>query len=393
MAQYELGAALDTDYYGAFRQVPEADRAWWATARRFVTEVLPEVAEAWDTATYPRKWLTRLAGYGLFNDGVAGSGVEPCSPLAAGLITMELSRGDGSIATMVGVQAGLVMRSIALFGSEEQRATWLGPLARAERVGAFALTEPNHGSDSVSLETTAVRDGDSFVLNGEKRWIGNGSVGDITVVWARDEAGDVRGFLVPQDSPGYRAETITGKVSLRAIHQAHIWLTDVRVPSSAMLPHAKSFRDTAQVLAATRLGVAWGATGHATAMFECALTYARERTQFGKPLAAFQLVQSRLSEMLADLTSMQLHCLELAKREADGTITPTQASLAKLHTTRTARRIGQHARDLLGGNGILLEHHVVRHVADVEAIHTYEGTESIQSLLVGRDLTGFGAFT
>ncbi|WGD37003.1 acyl-CoA dehydrogenase family protein [Lysinibacter sp. HNR] len=393
MADYELSAPLDTDYYGIFEDVPAEDRAAWMRARSFINEVLPEVNEAWDKAEYPLRWARRLGELDLLNDGVVGEGLNTISPLAAGLVSMELSRGDGSIGTILGVQAGLALRTIAMHGSPEQKARWLGPLSRGEELGAFALTEPEHGSDSVSLKTQAVRDGDGWIINGQKKWIGNGSVGDVTITWARDEEGNVRGFLVPQDTPGYTATTITGKVSLRAIHQALITYSNVRVPDSALLPGARTFADTAKILYATRLGVAWGALGHALALYEAALTYAKQRVQFGKPLASFQMVQERLTEMLTDLTSMQLHCLTLTRRDAAGTITPTQASLAKYHNTRTARRIAQTARDLLGGNGILLEHHVIRHFADIEALHTYEGTESVQALLVGRDITGKGAFT
>ncbi|ACV76469.1 acyl-CoA dehydrogenase family protein [Nakamurella multipartita] len=384
--------ALDTDYYAVFADVPEADRLFWKRARTFAEDTLAEVNQAWDQGEYPLHLARRLGELDLLTDGVVGPGLTPMSPLAAGLVNMEISRGDGSMGTVIAVQGGLALRSIALFGSAEQQARWLVPLARGEKLGAFALTEPTHGSDSVALETTAVRDGDGWVINGCKRWIGNGSVGDVTVVWARDEQGHVRGFLVEQDTPGYRGETIRGKASLRAIHQAHITLTDVRVPLDAVLPGTHSFKDASRVLLATRLGVAWAALGHATAVFEAALTYSRTRIQFGKPLASFQLVQERLTRMLATLTTMQLTCRHLAALDQAGTLTPTQAALAKYTNTRGARELAAIARDMLGGNGILLENHVIRHMADVESLHTYEGTESIQALLIGRDLTGISAF-
>jgi len=393
MADYELAGALDTDFYGVFGEVPEQDRAVWARARAFVEATLPEVNAAWEAGRYPVEWVARMGEAGLLNDGVEGPGLRTVSPLAAGLVNMELARGDGSLATIVAVQAGLALRSIAMFGSDAQKARWLVPLETGAELGAFALTEPDHGSDAVGLETRAVRDGEDWVITGEKKWIGNGSVGHVSVVWARDEAGDVRGFLVEQDRPGYRAETIAGKVSLRAIHQARIVLDDVRVPADAALPGARSFRDTSKVLAATRLGVAWSALGHATACYEAALTYARQRTQFGRPLAAAQLVQERLAGMLSELTSLQLHCSHLAGLDRAGRLDPIQASMAKYTATRAARRVAATARDMLGGNGILLEHHVIRHVADIESIHTYEGTESIQALLIGRAITGVGAFT
>ncbi|HET9349277.1 MAG TPA: acyl-CoA dehydrogenase family protein, partial [Arthrobacter sp.] len=242
------------------------------------------------------------------------------------------------------------------------------------------------------LETTATLDGGEYVLNGEKKWIGNGAAGDVSVVWARDDAGDVRGFLVEQDREGYEAETITGKASLRAIHQARIRLTNVRIPKANLLPGARTFKDTSKVLVATRLGVAWSALGHATAVYEAALNYATQRTQFGKPLAKFQLVQERLTYMLSELTSMQLHCVHLAGLDAAGLMRPTQAAMAKYHNTRKARELASIARDMLGGNGILLENHVIRHLLDIESIHTYEGTQSIQTLLIGRDVTGQSAF-
>lgn len=389
---YDVSVPLDTDYYGVFADVPAADRAFWDRARVFAVDTLDELNAAWDKAEYPVHLARRLGELDLLTDGVEGPGLTPMSPLAAGLVNMEISRGDGSMGTVIAVQGGLALRSIAMYGSDAQKAQWLVPLARAEKLGAFALTEPDHGSDSVGLATTAHRDGDEWVLNGEKMWIGNGSVGDLTVVWARDDAGDVRGFLVDQDTPGYDGVTMTGKGSLRAIHQARITLTDVRIPLDAVLPGTHTFKDTAAVLFATRLGVAWSALGHATAVFEAALNYSTLRTQFGKPLASFQIVQERLTVMLSQLTSMQLHCLRLAELDAAGTLRPIQASLAKYHNTRAARELASLARDMLGGNGILLENHVIRHLADIESIHTYEGTESIQSLLIGRDLTGVSAF-
>ncbi|WP_138442163.1 acyl-CoA dehydrogenase family protein [Sinomonas susongensis] len=392
MPDYDLQAALDTDYYAVFEGIPGTDRAAWERAREFVEEALPVMNGHWDRAEYPVHLVKRMGELNLLADGIEVPGLEPMSPLAAGLVNMEVSRGDGSLGTVVAVQGGLALRSIAFHGSPEQKDRWLGPLARGEELGSFALTEPDHGSDSVSLETTARRDGGEWVLDGEKKWIGNGASGGVTVVWARDEDGNVRGFLVEQDTPGYRAEVIEGKGSLRAIHQARIRLEGVRIPEANVLPGARRFKDTSRVLVATRLGVAWSALGHATAAYEAALAYAQQRVQFGQRLAKFQLVQDRLSQMLAELTSMQLHCVHLAGLDAEGRMRPTQASMAKYHNTRKARFIASTARDLLGGNGILLENHVIRHMMDIESIHTYEGTESVQALLIGRDVTGVGAF-
>jgi glutaryl-CoA dehydrogenase len=285
------------------------------------------------------------------------------------------------------------MRSIAMLGSEAQKRRWLPAMARLERLGAFALTEPLHGSDSVSLETSARRDGDTWVINGQKRWIGNGTIADVAVLWARDVADHkVKGFLVETDTPGYTARRIDGKGSLRAVWQAEIELTDVRVPEANRLPGARSFADAGAVLAATRNTVAWAALGHATAAYDAAMAYCRQRVQFGKPLISFQIVQDRLVKMLAEICGMQLYCLRLGRLIEEGKLSDTIAALAKMNNTCKARHIIADARDLLGGNGILLDFHVMRHMADMEALHTYEGTETIQTLIVGRDITGVGAF-
>jgi glutaryl-CoA dehydrogenase len=286
------------------------------------------------------------------------------------------------------------MKSIAMLGSPEQKQRWLPPMARCEKLGAFALTEPEHGSDSIALQTSARRDGDSYVINGRKKWIGNGSIADVVVVWARDDAdGQVKGLLVEKGTPGYTARKIEGKGSLRAVWQAEIELDDVRVPAENKLPGANSFKDTGAVLATTRASCAWMALGHAVAGYDAALTYAKRRTQFGQPLVSFQLIQNRLVKMLAKVTSMQLYCRRLADLALAGRIEPTLAGLAKAHNTSTAREVLAEARDLLGGNGILLDFHVIRHMADIESIHTFEGTETIQTLIVGRDITGVSAFT
>lgn len=395
---YDITTPLDTDYYAVFADVDGDDLDVWARARTLTSEVGDRMAAAWDRAEYPTEVVPRMGELDLMGDGIDHPDLTPMSPLAAGLVNMELSRGDGSLGTILAVQGGLALRTLALFGSPEQQARWLRPLATGEVLGAFALTEPTHGSDSTSLETAARRDDAGWALRGAKKWIGNGASGGITFVWARIDAegdadhGKVRCFLVEQETPGYEGRVIEGKVSLRAIHQAHIRLHDVRVSDDALLPGAHSFADTSRVLFATRSGVAWSALGHATACYEAALAYAGQREQFGRPLARFQMVQERLTQMLADLTSMQLYCRRLADIEAAGELRPTQASLAKYHNTRTARRIAATARDLLGGNGILLENRVIQHLADIEAIHTYEGTESVQALLIGRDITGVGAF-
>ncbi|WP_246159829.1 acyl-CoA dehydrogenase family protein [Microbacterium rhizomatis] len=396
---YDLAQPLDTDYYAVFADLSPDDRAAWDRARTFSTEIQPEIADWWDRGEYNLAFARRMGELDLFTDGIQHEGLTSLSPLAAGLVNMEISRGDGSMGTILAVQGGLALRTLALFGSDEQKARYLVPIARGEVLGSFALTEPDHGSDSVSLETRARREADgSWVLDGAKKWIGNGASGGVTFVWARvdspgaDDDGAVRCFLVPQETPGYDGRPILGKASLRAIHQALITLTDVRLPASAVLPGATSFKDASVVLYSTRSGVAWSALGHATACYEAALQYSQQRVQFGKPLAKFQMVQERLAQMLEELTAMQLYCRHMADLETAGSLRPTQASLAKYHNTRAARRIATVARDLLGGNGILLEYGVMQHMADIEAIHTYEGTESVQALLIGRDITGMSAF-
>ncbi len=294
---YRLRDRLDSDYYAVFSDIPATDRSAWDRAKAYVDEVAPAMAEAWDRAEYPLEAAQRLGEADLLTDGIDHPALTHLSPLAAGLVNMEVSRGDGSLGTILAVQGGLALRALALFGSQAQQKKWLTDLAGARVLGAFALTEPDHGSDSVSLETVARRDGEEWVIRGAKKWIGNGASGGITFVWARvddagaPEHGAVRCFLVPQETPGYTGTVIRGKGSLRGIHQAHIVLDDVRVPLDAVLPGAKSFKDASTVLFATRSGVAWSALGHATACYESALSYAQQRVQFGKPLAKFQLVQ------------------------------------------------------------------------------------------------------
>lgn len=391
--EYDLWEPIDVDVAGAFTGLSAEDLDFRGRARGFVQDELrPVIAGHWDRAEYPLHLAKRLGDLDLLRDGIDVPGFAPQSLMASVLTTMELSRGDGSIATIVGVQGALALRSIAWCGSEAQRERWLGPLARGEELGAFALTEPTHGSDSVSLETRARADGDGYVIDGHKKWIGSGSVGHVAVVWARGDDGQVQGFVVPQDTPGYRATTIEGKMSLRAIWQAHIEFDGVRVGADAKMPGARTFKDTAKVLQATRLGVAWGALGQAHAVYESAVHYAAQRRQFGRVLAASPIVQARLAEMLSQLTSLQTLLMQLTRAEEAGELSGAGASLGKYTATKAARSMAANARDLLGGNGILLENRVARHFADIEALHTYEGTETVQALIIGRDITGISAF-
>ncbi len=391
---HDVGRSLSTDYFGLKDQLSPDELALLLRAREFVDdEVLPVIGDFWERAEFPRDLARRMGQLGLVGDGIEGPGCPPMSSTASGLVNMEINRGDGSLGTFLGVQSGLAMKSIAMLGSEEQKSRWLPGLATCDLFGAFALTEPTHGSDSVALETTARREGDTYVLDGEKRWIGNASIADVVVVWARDsEDGQVKGFLVEGGTPGFDARRMEGKVSVRAVWQADITLTGVRVPAQSLLPGGRTFKDTGRVLATTRGSVAWGALGHATAAYEVALAYCGQREQFGKPLTSFQLVQDKLVRMLAEVTAMQLYCMRLARLAESGQLTDTIAALAKFNNTRKAREVILAARELLGGNGILLDYHVVRHMADIEAIYTYEGTADIQELIVGRQITGRSAF-
>jgi glutaryl-CoA dehydrogenase len=395
LPSYDVGRSLSTDYFGLKDQLTEDELALLLRARAFVDdEVLPVIGGFWERAEFPRHLAKRMGELGLVGDGITGPGCPAMSATGAGLVNMEVNRGDGSLGTFLGVQSGLAMKSIDLLGSDEQKARWLPGLAAVDLIGAFALTEPTHGSDSVALETSARRDGSDYVLSGAKRWIGNATIADVNVVWARDEQdGQVKGFLVEGGTAGFDARRMEGKVSVRAVWQADITLTDVRVPADSLLPGAQTFKDTGRVLASTRSSVAWGALGHATAAYEVALAYAGQREQFGKPLSRFQLVQDKLVRMLAEVTAMQLYCMRLARLSESGQLTDTISALAKLNNTRKAREVILEARELLGGNGILLDFHVVRHMADIEAIYTYEGTADIQELIVGRQITGQSAFT
>lgn len=325
----DVGRSRGTDYFLLHDELTVQERDLWTRTRDFVDrEVLPSIGDYWDRAEFPFPLVEKLAALGVVGEGIEGYGCPAMSPVAVGLVHMELNRGDGSLGAFLAIQAGLVMKAIHLLGSEEQRVRWLPRLARLEAIGAFGLTEPLHGSDSIALETTAQRDGDHVVLNGDKRWIGNASFADVTVLWARDSAdGAVKGFLVEKGTPGFTADVMTRKASVRAVWQTDISLRDVRVPAENQLPGATSFKAAGQVLAGSRTLVAWMALGHAVAAYECALTYATQRMQFDKPLAAFQLVQEKLVSMLAEVTAMQLYCFRLAKLDEDGRLTETMAAL------------------------------------------------------------------
>jgi glutaryl-CoA dehydrogenase len=361
-------------------------------------EVTPTINEYWDRAEFPFDIVPKLAALGIAGGTIEGYGCPGMSAVSAGLVAAEFARADGSVGTFNGVHSFLAMQSIALLGDEEQRERWLPEMARMEKIGAFGLTEPQHGSDAVGLETSARRDGGTYVLNGQKKWIGNGSIADHVIIWARGEDGAVGGYVVETggregELPGYEATVMTGKTALRAVWQAEITLTDVRVPAGNRLAECHSFKDVSRVLDRTRYTVAWRALGLATASYELALAHALRREQFGQPIAGYQLVQDKLARMLAEITSMQLMCWRLSKLADSGRMTAAMASLAKMNHAAKARAIVADARDILGGDGILLDNHVARHHADMEAIFTFEGTDSVQALIVGREITGLSAIS
>ncbi|GAC1346651.1 MAG: acyl-CoA dehydrogenase family protein [Ktedonobacteraceae bacterium] len=381
------------DFYLMDELLSEEERSIRDKVRAFCDkEVIPIINDYWERAEFPFELIPTLAALNIAGGSIKGYGCPGMSAVAAGLIALELARGDASICTFFGVHSGLAMSAIAMLGSEEQKQRWLPAMARMEKIGAFGLTEPNHGSDAVALETKAHRVGNEFVLNGAKRWIGNASFADVVIIWARDDDGKVGGFLVEKGTAGFEPRVMTGKVAKRAVWQADITLTDVHVPAENRLALSHSFKDTASVLTATRSGVAWEAIGHAVAAYEIAVNYTRERIQFGKPLASFQIIQQKLATMLASVTTMQLLCLRLGQLQQEGKMTAAMASRAKMNNARLAREAVADAHEMLGGNGILLEYHIARHHADIEAVFTYEGTDTVQSLIVGRAITGTQAF-
>ncbi|WP_139978289.1 acyl-CoA dehydrogenase family protein [Nocardioides litoris] len=384
-----------SDFLGFELLLAEEDRELLSRVRSFMTrEAEPVVNEHWTRASFPFDLLPGMAELGISGLTYDGPGCPARGALVNGLVAMELSRIDPSLGTFIGVHGGLAMGSIALCGSPEQQERWLPAMARMELIGAFGLTEPDVGSGIAGgLATSARRDGDAWILNGTKKWIGNATFADLTVIWARDEDdGQVKGFVVEKDTPGFVAVKQEDKIALRIVQNAEITLTDVRVPESNRLAEAHSFADTSRVLRVTRMDVAWQAAGCARGAFEHALRYTKSREQFGKPIASFQLVQDLLVKMLANVTSVTAMNARASQLQDAGMLRDEHASLCKAHGTARMRETVGWAREVLGGNGILLEHHVGRFVADAEAIYSYEGTREINTLIVGRAITGESAF-
>jgi glutaryl-CoA dehydrogenase len=349
-------------------------------------EVTPIANDHWSRAEFPFPLVKGFADL-----GIAG---REGSNLLSGWLALEMAHADASMATFYGVHAGLAMGSITTCASPEQQERWLPGMRTFEQIGAFALTEPTGGSDvAAGLRTTARRDGDSWVLNGEKRWIGNGTFADLIVVWARDlEDDQVKGFVVGADNPGFRATKIENKIALRIVQNADIVLTDCVVPEADRLQHANTFKDTAKILRQTRSGVAWEAVGVMLAAYEIALAYAKEREQFGRPIAKFQLVQDLLVRMLGNVTASMGMVVRLAQLQDAGEFRDEHSALAKAYTTTRMREVVGWARELLAGNGIVLDYDIGRFVADAEALYSYEGTREINTMIVGRAVTGLSAF-
>ncbi|WP_167051058.1 acyl-CoA dehydrogenase family protein [Salinibacterium sp. ZJ77] len=386
---------LASDFYGFSNQLTDVERDALTGLRAWLeAEVKPVVNDYWDRAEFPTQILPAFHQQPVFGMQWDETKAFENSAVYRGWAALEMSRIDASISTYVGVQNGLALGAIAVTGSPEQRAEWLPKLAKGEVIGAFGLTEPLSGSDSAQgLRTTATREGDEWVLNGEKRWIGNATWSDIVVIWAKDTAdGQVKGFIVPTSTPGYAATKIERKQSLRIVQNADIVLTDVRVSEALRLQNANSFRDTAAVLRLTRAEVAWSAVGVAIGAYEAALAYANERIQFGKPIAAHQLVQQHLAEMMGAITACIAMCTRVSEMLDEGTQKDEHAALAKAYTTARMREIVARAREIMGGNGIVLDYDAARFMADAEALYSYEGTREMNTLIVGRALTGKAAF-
>jgi alkylation response protein AidB-like acyl-CoA dehydrogenase len=388
--------APNSDFYEVYETLSAEELATVKKVRAFMeTKFAPIVTKYWVDDAFPFELLPGVKELGIGGLGLRGYGCAGGSVAQLGFVLMEIARIDPSFATFMGVHDGLAMGSIYIDGSEEQKQKWLPPMARFEKIGCFGLTEPLVGSGaSGGLTTTAKRDGDSWILNGEKRWIGNAPWCDVSVIWARDLAdSQVKGFIVENKAtPGFSVEKIQNKIALKVVQNGHITLKDVRVPEANRLQGGNSFRDTAKVLKMTRYAVAWMATGCAMGAYETALKYSQERLQFGKPIGSFQLVQDLLAKMIANITASQCLIMRQAQLHTEGKLTDAHAALAKAFATAKCRETVAWARELLGGNGIVADYKAARFFADAEALYSYEGTYQIQNLIIGKAVTGLSAF-
>jgi glutaryl-CoA dehydrogenase len=362
------------------------------TARDFVDrEVLPIIEQYHREGRFPMQLAPRLGELGLFGSTLTGYGCAGINSVAYGLAMAELERGDSGVRSFSSVQGGLVMYPIHAFGSEEQKEKWLPPLAQGKTVGCFGLTEPDFGSNPAGMRTRAVRDGDGYILNGSKMWITNGHIADVALVWARTDEG-IQGFLVPKDTPGFSSREITGKFSLRASFTSELAFEDCRVPEENRLPKTEDLKSPLQCLNQARYSIAWGSLGAALACYQAALEYAKERVQFDRPIAGFQLIQDKLVWMASEITKAQLLVLQLGRLKDQGRVHHTQISLAKMNNVAIASETARMAREILGASGICDEYPVIRHMCNLESVKTYEGTHQIHTLILGQHLTGISAF-
>jgi glutaryl-CoA dehydrogenase len=379
---------LDLDSLLSAAEIAARDRI-----RGFVADrIRPNIKGWYEAAHFPREITTEMGALGLLGMQLHGYGCAGRSAVEYGLAAMELEAGDSGLRTFVSVQGSLAMSAIYKFGSDEHKQAWLPGMAAGELIGCFGLTEPTAGSDPASMVTRAVRDGGDWVLNGAKRWIGLASIADVAVIWAHTDEG-IRGFVVPTQTPGFTATPIEPKLGMRASIQCDITLTDVRLPADAVLPGARGLKGPFACLNEARYGIMWGAMGAARDSYEAALAYAGERRQFGQPISSFQLTQAKLVDMTLEITKGVLVALQTGRLKDAGRLRPEQISLGKLNNVREAIAICREARTILGGNGITLDYSPLRHANNLESVRTYEGTDEIHTLIIGRAITGIPAFT
>jgi len=391
-------AALQGENLFGFESLlSDEERAIKKQLRGFVDkEVLPIIGGCFDEARFPAHLIPKLGELGCLGSNLQGHGCPGMSSVAYGLAMHELERGDAGIRSFCSVQGSLAMFPIWKFGTEAQKEKFLPKMARGQLVGCFGLTEPDFGSDPGGMRTRAVKDGDSYVLNGTKLWITNGTIADLAIVWAKVDQGgaeSVRGFVVEKGTPGFTAREVSGKMSLRASTTAELSLQDVRVPEANMLPGVTGLKGPLSCLNQARYGIAWGALGSATACFDAARDYALARVQFGKPIAGFQLTQAKLADMIQEIVKGQLLALQLGRAKDAGTATPVMVSLAKRNNVRMALEIAREARSIHGANGITTEYAPIRHALNLESVYTYEGTHEVHTLILGKALTGLDAFS
>lgn len=384
---------LATDLYNVDHLLSEEERMVRDTVRKFVHErVLPVIGEHFEAGTFPRELIPEIAELGLLGMHLDGYGCAGLNAVCYGLACQELEAGDSGLRSFVSVQGSLAMFPIYTFGSDEQKQRWLPKMACGEVIGCFGLTEPDFGSDPTHMRTSARRDGESYIVNGTKMWITNGSLADIAVIWARTEEG-VRGFIVERGTPGFSTSDIHHKLSLRASVTSELHFEECRVPASNMLPNVLGMRGPLSCLDEARYGIAWGVNGAARTCYEVALEYAKTRIQFERPIASFQLVQQKLVEMATELTKAQLLALQLGRLKDEGLLHPVQVSVAKRNNVRKALKAAREARSILGANGITLEYPISRHMNNLESVYTYEGTDDIHTLIIGQAITGISAFS